>query len=108
MGWEQKPPTKSMNLDLDAALDKLPDDVADALETWRIATLDREKCEALLFAAIKGTNDKMTAAEIKARINSDGNRYAAVLEEIKAESAYQRLSERLMAVKKRASLRTAF
>lgn len=97
-----------MNLDLDEALNNLPDDVADALEKWRTATLEREKVEALLYISCRGRSDKITISEIKSIINSDERRYAAVLEEIKAEATYTRLYERLLSMKKRASLRTAF
>lgn len=100
--------TSPGNVDLEALLDILPDQVADALEAWRVATLDRERCEALLYAALKGADDGKTATEIKASINSDPARYSAVLEEIKAESNYTRLYEKLLSAKRRASLRTAF
>lgn len=94
--------------DLEEQLDKLPELVSAALMEWRIATLDREKCEALLYAATRGQDDKMPATEVRARIQSNPNRYEAVLKEIKAEANYQLLYERLLSVKKRASLRTAF
>ncbi len=96
------------NLDIEEQLSTLPDRVAEALEQWRIASLDREKIEALLFASIKGQNTELSATEIKSRIHADLNRYESVLHEIKAESNYTRLYERLLSAKKRASLRTAF
>lgn len=96
------------NYDIEQALNELPDQVADALEKWRIATLDREKCEALLYAGIKGEDKGKTATEIRADINASQARYESVLEEIKAESNYQRLYEKLLAAKRKASLRTAF
>lgn len=96
------------NVDLEALLDTLPDLVANALEAWRISTLDREKCEALLYAALKGQDDGKSATEIKAAINADSERYNAVLEEIQKECEYQRLYEKLLSTKRRAALRTAF
>lgn len=96
------------NLDIEKALDELPELVADALEKWRIATLDREKTEALLYVKFKGGVLPITSMEIKSMVNADGERYGKVLEEIKAESNYKRLEERLLAMKKRASLRVAY
>jgi len=93
---------------IEAVLESMPDVVASALQDWRIATLDREKVEALLYAATKAQDSDKSAAEIKAIINANPDRYQAVLNEIKAESQYVRLYERLLSAKKRASLRTAF
>jgi hypothetical protein len=96
------------NQDIEKDLDELPDQVSDALEKWRIATLDREKVEALLYASFKGTQDSITATGIKALINSNSERYEAVLNEITAEVEHARLLEQLLCAKKKASLRTAF
>jgi hypothetical protein len=93
---------------IEIQLDKLPDLVAQALEVWRMATLEREKTEALLYLQFKGKGDKRTADELKAMVRSDSSRYEAVLKEIRAESDYTRLYERLLSFKKQASLRTAF
>lgn len=97
-----------INTDLEDSLSQLPDKVADALQKWRIATLEREKCEALLYMGFKGGQVDRTATEIKALINGSGERYSCVLDEIKAESEYVRLNEKLMAIKKEMSMRTAF
>lgn len=96
------------NLDVEEALDKLPDEVATALSKWRIATLARETKEALLYCKYKGEDKERSATEIKALININQDRYNYVMEEIKAEAIYKQLEERLMAMKKRASLRTAY
>ena len=100
--------TSPGNLDVEKALDELPDQVAEALTNWRIATLNREKFEALLYSRFKGTHFGITSIEIKALINQDNERYDYVLNEIKAEADYKRLEERLMAIKKRAALRTHY
>lgn len=94
------------SIDLEEMMNSLPDKVAEALIVWRTATLDREKMEALVYASTKATNDKLTATEIKSFINSNPQRYEAVLKEIKAESDYTRVYERLLSVKKIASLRS--
>jgi hypothetical protein len=99
---------KLTNADIDRTLNETPDLIANALETWRMATLEREKIEALLYLQFKGDGEKRTADELKAMVRSDGSRYRVVLDEIKAESEYTRLYERLLAAKKAASLRTAF
>ena len=96
------------NSQLEEALERGPDEVADALELWRTATLNREKTEAILYLRFKGEDKERSATEIKALVHSDSLRYSDVLREIKAESGYERLYERLLANKKRADLRTAF
>jgi hypothetical protein len=96
------------NSDIEKSLEELPDQIASALEWWRKATLDREKCEALLYLREKGLDKERSATEIKALVHSDDLRYSRVLDEIKAEAEYNRLYESLMAAKKRADLRTAF
>ncbi len=98
----------SQNSGLEEDLDKLPDLVANALEAWRKASLEREKIEALAYLRFKSGDTKRTSDEIKALVRKDGERYAACLVEIQAEVNYQRLLERLYSVKKLASLRTAF
>lgn len=90
------------------ALEKLPDQVADSLLSWRRATLEREKLEAILFLRFKGGEFKRTGSEIEAMVQSDGGRFEACLNEAKAESEYNRLNERLLSFKKLASLRVAF
>lgn len=96
------------NMDIEGDLEKLPDQVAEALQLWRVATLNREKLEAVLYAGFKGNDPQRTATEIKACINASESRYNSVLEEIKCETEYTRLYEKLLSAKKRASLRTAF
>ena len=95
-------------INIEAELERLPDLVADELLKWRKSTLEREQIEALLYAQFKGEDKERSATEIKAMIQSNGDRYNAVLREITAESEYTRLMERLMSVKKAASFRTAF
>lgn len=92
---------------IESDLETLPDEVATALFNWRVATLDREKAEALLYARFKAEDDR-TAVEVKSLINASPERYEAVLKEITAESDHTRLLERLLAAKKLASLRTAY
>ena len=89
-------------------LDKLPDAVADALSAWRIATLQREKIEAMLHLRLKAGEEKLSVGDMKAAINNNQERYDMMLKEILAESEYNRLYEKLLSAKKRASLRTAF
>ena len=96
------------NIPLENDLEKLPDLVSQALIQWRTATLDREKCEALLYVKFHGEDLERTATEIKALIHADSERYMMVLNEIKSEANYNFLYEKLMSAKKIASLRTAF
>jgi hypothetical protein len=101
-------PPRIHNDGIDDSLEALPDEVANKLLHWRKATLEREKTEAMLYLAAKVKNPDATANEIKSTVNSSDGRYAAVLVESMAECEYQRVLEKLMAAKKRASLRTAF
>lgn len=94
--------------DLEVDLERLPDLVAKALETWRRLTLDRERTEALLYIEFKGQDKERSATEIKALINAAPLRYAACLEELKAEAEHTRVLEKLLCVKKEASFRTNF
>jgi hypothetical protein len=96
------------NADIEKDLQELPDQVASALEDWNIKKLEREKVEALLHMAFKASDLRMTVADVKAATHADGKRYQATLEEIKAETQYNRLYEKLMSAKKLASLRTAY
>lgn len=96
------------NHGIEENLGELPDQVADALERWRLSSLEREKLEALLYLRFKGGEGKKTSDEIKAMVRSDGERYTACLTELKAEANHQRLYERLLSFKRLASLRTAF
>lgn len=93
---------------IEETLLELPDKVAAALEVWEIATLNRERNDALLFAMIKGRDEKKSATEIKMEIQAHPEHYEAALNEIKAHALYTRLYEQLLAGKRRASLRTAF
>ena len=97
-----------LNDDLDKSLEDLPDKVADALEAWRRATLEREKTEALLHLRFKADEVKHTQDDLKAFIRASEERFEACLTELKAEAAYERLYERLLSFKKRADLRTAY
>jgi hypothetical protein len=93
---------------LEEILSELPEIVADKLQDWRMKTLERERVEAILYLKFKGDGEKRTQDELKAMVKEDGGRYQAVLNEIKAESAYNLVYERLLCAKKKASLRTAF
>lgn len=97
-----------MNVDIEASLDELPDLVADALLHWRKLELSREKIDALLHMDFKASEEKRTADDIKALVRASDKHYQAKLLEITAEANYTRLHERLLALKKRADLRTAF
>lgn len=94
-------------MSLEEDLNNFPDKVASALEGWRIATLDREKREALLYAQFKGEDKERTATEIRSLIHSSEERYQAVLLEIKSEAEYTRLYEKLMGIKKIAQMKIA-
>lgn len=96
------------NQDVEQGLNELPDQVAAALEAWKTKTLECEKCEALLYLEFRAINDGKTATDIKAMVNASEIRFQAVLSELQSEAAYTRLYEKLMSVKKLASLRTAY
>lgn len=97
-----------MNVNLESDLEQLPDLIAKALLDWRLMTLEREKCEALLYLKFKGEDQERSATEIRELVRSNEDRYKKVLSELKAEANYVRLYERLLASKKLCDLRTAF
>lgn len=96
------------NAQLESDLETLPDIVADTLIHWRKQSLIREKFEALAYLKFKGEDKDRTATEIKALVNSDEDRYQAMLNEIVAEGEYTRVYEKLLSAKKLAGLRTAY
>lgn len=96
------------NVDLEAQLESLPDEVASALEDWRRMSLEREKIEAMLYLRFKAEDRDRTTDEVKSLVKSSPERFGVCLQEIKAEAHYERLYERLMSAKKRADMRTAF
>lgn len=96
------------NKSVEEDLETLPEKVSEQLVKWRTASLDREKCEALLYARFHGEDPSRTATAIKSLINSNEERYQIVLKEIQEEAHYNFLYEKLMSAKKIASLRTAF
>ena len=92
--------------DLETNLEKLPEQVSNALLEWRVATLDREKLEAIL--RLQYSVEDRKATEVTALVHSNQERYDVVLNEAKAESHYTFLYEKLMAAKKEATMRGAF
>jgi len=97
-----------MNSGIEESLTNLPDQVGDALEKWRRATLEREKKEALLYLEFKGSAEKRTADEVKAMVRSNEDRYKFCLYELKKEADYTRLYERLLSLKRLANMREAY
>lgn len=97
-------------LEIDQALDTYPDKVADALEVWRTAALERERLEAKTYLSLKAKNAgiKVTEAWLENMVIDDTDVYVARLAEIKAEASYQRVFEKLMSAKKRAAIRDAY
>lgn len=100
------------NENLEHELERGPDAIAKSLIAWRTATYNRKKLEALLYAEHKGKaaveGEKLSSTEIKAKVQSDERLFSLVMDEIKAEAEYQRITEKHLSNKKRASLRTAY
>lgn len=96
---------------IEEELNSLPDQVADAQEKWKTATLEKHREYSRLFLSFKAKRvggEKPTVDELKAMVLNDGGYYKLCQEEIMAESAYTRVLERLMAAKKMANMRSAF
>lgn len=91
-------------------LASLPDRVADALGKWRFRTAAKKREYARLFLTFKAKNAEreITNAELKFLVTNDQGYYQICLDEIMEESRYFRLYERLMCVKRAASMRSAF
>lgn len=96
--------------DINAVLVDYPDKVADALEDWRMAALERERMEAKTYLTLKANNavNKITESWLENMVIDDTEVYKARLTEIKAETSYQRVLEKLLCAKKRAAIREAF
>lgn len=96
------------NQDVEKALTDLPEEVARLKEKWRLATLERERLEAILYLKFKAEEGKQTSDEIKSRVRADEERYQSMLREITAEALYDQKYETLMSAKKLCSLRVAY
>ncbi len=97
-----------LNNELEDKLLQLPDEVAQAKADWEMATLLREKTEAKLYLMFRVQYPEATATELKARINNSEDRSMAVENEVQREQIYNAKYETLMALKRQASLRTAY
>lgn len=93
-----------------AAMETLPDIVADALYNFKTAGIDKERLHAKTFLELKARSvgEKVTVAEIDAMVKVDLECYKASLNEVEKESSYVKYNERLMAAKKMAAMRAAF
>lgn len=91
-------------------MDRYPDQVADALELFKKAGIEKERLHAKTFLEIKARSagEKITIAEIEAMVKADLECYKAALYEVEMESLYMKFYEKLMAAKKQASMRAAF
>jgi hypothetical protein len=91
-------------------LDTFPDKVAEALERFRTAGVEKDRVYARAYLEFKARSagEKITASEIESMVKADQRYYEAALDEITAESGYVKAHERLMAAKKQASMRAAF
>jgi hypothetical protein len=96
------------NGDLEDALEKGGDLIADAQKKWELSVLDRQRAEALLCAKFRAEGPERTSTQVKEMMQADQSHYDAVLKEIEAKSEYTRLYERHLSNKKKASLRSAF
>lgn len=98
------------NAEIEAAMETLPDVVADALYNYKMAIIDKERLCAKTFLEIKAraAGEKITVAEIEAMVRADVDCYKAALNEVEKESEYVKWNEKLMAAKKMAAMRTAF
>lgn len=100
------------NAELEAQLDRLPDEVADALLVWRKATIERETVEAQFFVEKKrlalGGGGPAGDEYIKALVRSEEGRRMACECEAASEAIWSRLYERLLAAKRQVSVRTAY
>lgn len=92
-------------------LGKYPDKTADALEKWKRATLERKRVGSKLYLELKAKaagGEKTTVKELEMMVESNDEHYKMCLDEIMAESDYQKCYEKLMSAKKMASIRAAF
>lgn len=100
------------NIQIEEALEKLPDEVADALLVWRRATIERETVEARLFVekkryAMSGGGPSGDDF-IKALVRCEDSRKIACECEAAGEAIWSRKYERLLGLKRASAIRTAF
>jgi len=97
-------------VNIENVLEQYPDLRADSLQRFRAAGVEKERVYAKAYLEIKAQSagEKITVGEIDATIKASAPWYAAAMEEVKAESQYERDSEILMSAKKLASLKGAF
>lgn len=93
---------------LEKSLEELPEQVAEAKEQWRMATWERKKREAIIYAREKDAHPDKPSAEIKARIPIDESMQSYVEAESKAERQYTFLYEKLLTDKHLSGLRRAY
>lgn len=105
----ERPPTLS-NQEIDAILSVYPDEVAVALEAYRMAEAETKRVAAKLYLEFKvlNTGNDMKETHLKSLVASDQRFYEAQMSEIVAEAKYTRLYETLLSAKKLAGLRTAY
>jgi len=87
-----------------------PDKTAEALERWKLATLERERHGSKLYLELKAmaAGEKGTVKELEMKVESDDKYYGLRMGEIKAEAEHMKAYEKLMAAKKMASIRAGF
>lgn len=89
---------------------ELPDKVAEAEVEFKRIRLERERIEALAYFRLKAelAHEKVTEKWLENKVRVDDEVHQAKLDEIVSEGEYNRLYEKLMSIKKVASLRTAY
>jgi hypothetical protein len=88
-----------------------PDRTADALQKWKVSTLERERYGSKLYLDLKARaagGEKVTVKELEMMVEADEGHYKARLEEIMAESDHLRCYEKLLSAKKMAGIRAGF
>lgn len=98
------------NVEINEILIEYPDKVADAERQWKISRLERERVEGMVYFRLKAetAEQKVTEKWLELKVRIDTEVHKLKLDEIIAESNYNRLYEKLMSAKKMASLRAAF
>lgn len=96
--------------ELEHDLADLPDQVADALAAWKRkeAELKHERARLYLSLKAKMAGTQPTQGDLRAMVDGDAGIYLKTLDCVTAESEYTRLMERLMSLKRLASMRAAF
>lgn len=89
-------------------MEKLPEQIEEALVSYKRAVIERKSISASLYLRFKREDESRNSTEIKALVESHPDWIEASLKEAIAEGHHIGLYEKLMTLKKISNQRTAY